>query len=176
MNFFEGLQMTIFSMLGFTVLVLLVTLSFFYLLWVNKRQKLEKESYELHQVMQTHFHQLHHILSELEPLMAHDKAFYEELQTYVKAHHNDYPVLGQVDGLEAKEFYNFLLHLEQDAKEHMSAFSSPITQQLDQMKLSLMRARESFAYADNEYKFLASSFPMSLLSKALEEEKILRKT
>ncbi len=158
-------------MLGFTVLVLLVILSFFYLLWVSKRQKLEKESYELHHVMQTHFHQLHHILSELEPLMAHDKAFYQELQTYVKAHHNDFPVLGEVDGLGAKEFYAFLLHLEQDAKDHMSAFSSPITQQLDQMKLSLMRARESFAYADNEYKFLSSNFPINIMSKALGEEK-----
>jgi len=161
--------MTIISMLGFTVLVLLVTLSFFYLLWVNKRQKLEKESYELHQVMQNHFQQLQHILLELEPLMAHDKAFYEELQVYVKAHHNDFPVLGEVDGLGAKEFYTFLLQLESDAKDHLSTFSSPITQQLDQMKLSLMRARESFAYADNEYKFLASSFPMCLLAKALDE-------
>ena len=167
--------MTIISMLGFTVLVLLVTLSFFYLLWVNKRQKLEKESYELHQVMQTHFHQLHHILSELEPLMKHDKAFFEELQAYVNAHHNDFPVLGEVNGLEAKEFYNFLLQLERDSKEHIAAFSTPITQQLDQMKLSLMRARESFAYANNEYKFLSSNFPMNILSKALEEEKMVRK-
>ena len=166
--------MTIVSMLGFTVLVLLVTLAFFYLLWVSKRQKLEIESYELHTVMQKHFQQMHHLLSELEPLMAHDKAFYEELQIYVKAHHSDFPILGDVDGLEAKEFYNFLLHLEQDSKEHMKIFSSPITQQLDQMKLSLMRARESFAYADNEYKFLTSSFPVNVLAKFLEQEKLPR--
>ena len=166
--------MTVVSMLGFTVLVLLVTLAFFYLLWVGKRQKLEIESYELHMTMQKHFQQMHHLLSELEPLMAHDKAFYEELQNYVKAHHSDFPVLGDVDGLEAKEFYNFLLHLEQDSKEHMKIFSSPITQQLDQMKLSLMRARESFAYADNEYKFLTSSFPVNVLAKFLEQEKLPR--
>jgi len=168
--------MTIVSMLSFTVLVLLVTLSFFYLLWVNKRQRLETESYELHTVMQKHFQQMHHILSELEPLMAHDKAFYEELQSYVKAHHSDFPVLGDVDGLEAKEFYSFLLHLEQDSKEHMKIFSSPITQQLDQMKLSLMRAREAYAYADNEYKFLTSSFPVNVLARFLEQEKIPRRT
>jgi hypothetical protein len=167
--------MTVILMLGFTMLVLLVTLSFFYLLWVSKRQKLESQSYELHLVMQKHFQQMHQLLAELEPLMAHDKAFYEELQGYVKAHHSDFPVLGEVDGLEAKEFYNFLLHLEQDSKEHMKMFSSPITQQLDQMKLSLLRARESFAYADNEYKFLTSSFPVNILARLLEQEKLPRK-
>jgi len=163
--------MTFASMLVFTVLVLLVTLSVFYLVWVHKRQKLERESFELHELMQKHYHQLSYILSELEPLMAHDKAFYEELQSYVKEHRTDYPVLGDVDGLEAGEFYNFLLHLEQDAKQHISVFNSPITQQLDQMKLSLMRARDSFSYADNEYRFISSSFPMNLLAKMVENEK-----
>ncbi len=168
--------MTLVSLLSFTVLVLLVILSFFYLLWVSKRQKLESESYELHTVMQKHFQQMDCLLCELEPLMTHDRAFYEELQNYVKAHYSDFPVLGEIDGLEAKEFYNFLLHLEEDSKEHMKMFSSPITQQLDQMKLSLMRARESFAYADNEYKFLTSSFPVSMLAKFLEQEKLPRRT
>lgn len=163
--------MTFASMLVFTVLVLLVTLSVFYLVWVNKRQKLERESYELHELMQKHYHQLSYILNELEPLMAHDKAFYEELQGYVQEHHTEYPVLGDVDGIEASEFYNFLLHLEHDAKEHISVFNSPITQQLDQMKLSLMRARDSFSYADNEYQFISSSFPMNLLAKMVENEK-----
>lgn len=166
--------MTVLSMLGFTALVLLVTLSLFYLIWATKRQKLEKESYELHQVMQKHYHQLLYILNEIEPLMSHDRAFYEELQIYVKEHYSDYPVLGEVDGLEAKEFYSFLLHLENDAKDHLSAFNAPITQQLDQMKLSLMRARETFNYADNEYKFLSSSFPVNIISKLLEEEKIMK--
>ena len=162
-------------MLGFTVLVLLVTFSFFYLLWVSKRQKLEIQSYELHTVMQKHFQQMDQILLEIEPLMHHDKAFYEELQAYVQEHHSDFPVLGEVDGLEAKEFYSFLLHLENDSKEHLKIFTSPITQQLAQMKLSLMRARESFAYADNEYKFLISNFPVNVLAKFLEQEKLPRK-
>jgi len=163
--------MTILSMFGFTLLVLLVTLSVFYLVWVNKRQKLERESYELHELMQKHYNQLSYILNELEPLMAHDKAFYEELQVYVQEHHTDYPVLGEVDGHEAKEFYEFIMHLEHDAKEHIGVFNSPITQQLDQMKLSLMRARETFSYADNEYQFISANFPMSLMAKALENEK-----
>lgn len=163
--------MSVYSMLGFTVFVLLVTASVFYLLWMNKRQKLERESYELHQLIQKHYHQLLHILNEIEPLMAHDKAFYEELQLYVQTHHSDFPVLGDVNSHEADEFYGFLLNLEKDAKEHASVFSSPITQQLDQMRLSLMRARESFSYADNEYRFLASSFPISILAKILENEK-----
>jgi len=162
------------SLLVFTVLVLLVVMIFFYLIWVNKRQKLERESYELHQTMQKHYHQLMYILSEIEPLMAHDRAFYEELSAYVKEHHSEYPVLGDVDGLEAKEFYEFLLHLEHDAKDHISAFSAPITQQLDQMRLSLMRARETFNYADNEYRFLSSSFPVNLISRLLEEEQIMK--
>ncbi len=164
----------ILSFLVFTVLVLLVVLIFFYLIWVNKRQKLERESYELHQIMQKHYHQLMHILNEIEPLMAHDMAFYEELRAYVQEHYRDYPVLGDVDGMEAKEFYSFLLHLEHDAKEHICAFSAPITQQLDQMRLSLMRARESFSYADNEYRFFSSSFPVNMISKLFEEEKIMR--
>lgn len=168
--------MTVLSMLGFTALVLLVTLSLFYLIWATKRQKLEKESYELHQVMQKHYHQLSHILGEIEPLMAHDRAFYEELQLYVKEHHTNFPILGEVDGLEAKEFYNFLLQIECDAKDHLHAFSSPITQQLDQMKLSLMRARDSFAYADNDYKFTSSSFPINIMAKMLEQESFPKKT
>jgi len=163
--------MTFYTLLVFTMLVLLVTLVVLYLIWVNKRQKLERESYELHELMQKHYHQLSYILNELEPLMAHDKAFYEELQGYVKEHYTDYPVLGEVDGSEAREFYNFLLHLEKDAKEHISVFNSPITQQLDQMKLSLMRARDAFSYADNEYQFISSNFPMSLMAKILENEK-----
>jgi hypothetical protein len=163
--------MSVYSMLGFILFVLLVTASVFYILWMNKRQKLERESYELHQLMQKHYHQLLYILNEIEPLMAHDKAFYEELQVYVEKHHSDFPVLGDVDSHEADEFYAFLLDLEKDAKEHISAFSSPITQQLDQMRLSLMRARESFSYADNEYRSLASSFPISILAKILENEK-----
>jgi len=162
-------------MLGFTALVLLVITSVFYLLWIGKRQKLEKESYELHQTMQKHYHQLSFILDEIEPLMAHDKAFYEELQLYVQEHHTNFPVLGEVDGLEAKEFYNFLLHIEHDAKDHLHTFSSPITQQLDQMKLSLMRARDSFTYADNEYKFISSSFPINLVAKMLEQESFPKK-
>ena len=164
----------ILSLIVFTVLVLLVVMIVFYLIWVNKRQKLERESYELHQTMQKHYLQLLSILDELEPLMAHDKAFYEELQLYVKEHYTNYPVLGEIDGLEAKEFYSFLLHLENDAKDHLHAFSAPITQQLDQMKLSLMRARESFSYADNEYRFLSSSFPVNIISKFLEEERIIK--
>lgn len=163
-------------MLGFTVLVLLVITSIFYLLWVGKRQKLEKESYELHQVMQKHYHQLSYILDEIEPLMAHDRAFYEELQLYVQEHHTSFPVLGEVDGLEAKEFYNFLLHIEHDAKDHINTFSSPITQQLDQMKLSLMRARDSFTYADNEYQFISSSFPINIMAKILEQESFPKKS
>jgi len=167
--------MTLVSMLSFTVLVLLVTISIFYLIWVTKRQKLERESYDLHQVMQNHYHQLSHILGEIEPLMAHDKAFYEELQNYVKEHHTSFPVLGDIDGLEAKEFYNFLLHIEHDAKDHLHTFSSPITLQLDQMKLSLMRARDSFNYADNEYRFISSSFPINLMAKMLEQENFPKK-
>lgn len=163
--------MSVYTMLGFTVFVLLVIASIFYLLWMSKRQKLERESYELHQLMQKHYHQLLHILNEIEPLMAHDKAFYEELQLYVQTHHSDFPVLGDVNSHEADEFYSFLLNLEKDAKEHVSVFSSPITQQLDQMRLSLMRARESFSYADNEYRFLASSFPINIMAKILENEK-----
>lgn len=163
--------MSVFSMLGFTLFVLLVTVSVFYLLWMNKRQKLEREAYELHQLMQKHYHQLLHILNEVEPLMAHDKAFYEELQAYVQTHHSNFPVLGDVNSHEADEFYRFLLDLEKDAKAHISVFNSPITQQLDQMRLSLMRARESFSYADNEYRFLASSFPISIMAKILENEK-----
>jgi len=164
----------ILSMLVFVGLVVLVGTIIFYLIWVNKRQKLEKESYELHQVMQVHYHQLLHILDEIEPLMTHDRAFYEELQLYVKEHHSEYPVLGEVDGVEANEFYDFLLHLEHDAKDHICIFSGPITQQLDQMRLSLMRARETFKYADNEYKFLSSSFPGNMISKLLEEDKIMK--
>ncbi len=163
--------MTFFTLLGFMLLVVLVTISIFYMIWMNKRQKLERESYELHQLMQKHYHQLSYILNELEPLMAHDKAFYEELQSYVQEHHTDYPILGDVDGAEAREFYDFLLHLEKDAKAHINAFNSPITQQLDQMKLSLMRARESFSYADNEYQFLSSSFPINIMAKMLDREK-----
>jgi len=125
--------------------------------------------------MQNHYHQLSHILGEIEPLMAHDRAFYEELQAYVKEHHTNFPILGDVDGIEAKEFYNFLLHIEHDAKDHLHAFSSPITLQLDQMKLSLMRARDSFTYADNEYKFASSSFPISILAKMLEQEHFPKK-
>ena len=162
-------------MLGFTALVLLVITSVFYLLWIGKRQKLEKESYELHQVMQKHYHQLTFILNEIEPLMAHDKAFYEELQHYVQEHHTSFPILGEIDGLEAKEFYNFLLHIEHDAKDHLHTFSSPITQQLDQMKLSLMRARDSFNYADNEYRFISSSFPINIMAKMLEQESFPKK-
>jgi len=167
--------MTIVSLLGFTLLVLLVVISIFYLLWVTKRQKLEKESYELHQTMQKHYHQLTHILGEIEPLMAHDRAFYEELQAYVKEHHTSYPILGDIDGLEAKEFYSFLLHIEHDAKDHLHTFSSPITQQLDQMKLSLMRARDAFTYADNEYKYASSSFPINLMARVLEEDKFAKR-
>lgn len=170
MNLWQGLYMTVFSMFSFTVLVLLVAISFLYLIWISKRQKLEKESYELHQLMQNHYHQLSHILGEIEPLMAHDRAFYEELQSYVQEHHTNFPILGDIDGLQAKEFYNFLLHLEHDAKDHLQAFSSPITLQLDQMKLSLMRARESFAYADNEYQYASSNFPISLMAKMLEQD------
>lgn len=103
--------------------------------------------------------------------MAHDKAFYEELQVYVKEHHTNHSVYGEVDGSEAGEFYDFLLHLERDAKEHISIFNSPIVQQLDQMKLTLLRAQDSFTYADNEYKFLSSSFPISIVAKILENEK-----
>jgi len=168
--------MTIFTLLGFTVLVLLVITSVFYLLWVTKRQKLERESYELHQVMQKHYQQLSHILGEIEPLMAHDRAFYKELQSYVQEHHTNFPVLGEVDGLEAKEFYNFLLHIEHDAKDHLHTFSSPITQQLDQMKLSLMRATDAFKYADNEYQFIASSFPINLMAKVFEQEPFPKKS
>jgi len=175
MNLLQGLKMTVISMLGFTVLVLLVVTSIFYLIWISKRQKLERESYELHQVMQNHYHQLSHILGEIEPLMAHDRAFYKELETYVQEHHTNFPVLGEVDGIEAKEFYNFLLHIETDAKEHLHAFSSPITLQLDQMKLSLMRARDAFSYADNEYKFASSSFPINLMAKLLEQEQFPKK-
>ncbi len=162
--------MTIFSILSFTVLVLLVTSAVFYLIWVTKRQKLESESYQLHQMMQNHYHQLANILGEIEPLMAHDKAFYEELQTYVKEHNISFPVLGEIDGLEATELYSFLLHIEHDSKNHLHVFSSPITQQLTQMKLSLMRARDSFSYADNEYKFVSSSFPISLMSKLMYQD------
>lgn len=167
--------MTFLSLLGLGLLVVLVGISLLYLIWMNKRQKLERESYELHELMQKHYLQLSQILGELEPLMAHDRAFYESLQAYVQERHTDYPILGDIDGLEAQEFYDFLLHIERDAKNHLHAFSSPITQQLDQMKLSLMRARDAFHYADNEYKFLSSSFPMSLMSKVLEEEKTLRR-
>ncbi len=163
--------MTFFSLLVLGLLVMLVGVSLLYLIWMNKRQKLERESYELHELMQKHYLQLSHILSELEPLMAHDKAFYESLQAYVKEHHTDYPILGDVDGTQAQEFYDFLLHIERDAKNHLQAFSSPITQQLDQMKLSLMRARDAFHYADNEYRYLSASFPMNLMSKVFEEEK-----
>ena len=170
--FLKAIYMVL-SLIVFTLLVLLVVMIIFYLIWVNKRQKLERESYELHQTMQKHYLQLSNILHELEPLMAHDRAFYEELRAYVQEHYTNYPVLGEVDGLEAKEFYSFLLHLERDAKDHLSTFSSPITQQLDQMKLSLMRARESFNYADNEYRFLSSSFPVNIISKLLEEEKLI---
>jgi len=162
-------------MLSFTVLVVLVTISVFYLIWISKRQKLEKEAYELHQVMQNHYHQLSHILGEIEPLMAHDKAFYEELQVYVKEHHTNFPILGDVNGLEAKEFYNFLVHIEQDSKNHLHTFSSPITMQLDQMKLSLMRARDAFSYADNEYRFVSSSFPINMMSKVLEQDEFPQK-
>lgn len=167
--------MMILTMLGFTALVLLVTFSLFYLIWATKRQKLERKSYELHQVMQKHYHQLSHILAEIEPLMAHDKAFYEELQAYVHEHYISFPILGEVDGLEAKEFYNFLLHIEHDSKDHLHAFSSPITQQLDQMKLSLMRARDSFTYADNDYKFASSSFPINIMAKLLEQQSFPKK-
>ncbi|HIC43996.1 MAG TPA: hypothetical protein EYO73_06810 [Sulfurimonas sp.] len=167
--------MTLISILSFTVLVLLVIISVLYLIWISKRQKLEKEAYALHQVMQNHYHQLSHILGEIEPFIAHDKAFFEELQVYVKEHHTSFPILGDIDGVEAQEFYNFLLHIEHDAKGHLHAFSSPITLQLDQMKLSLMRARDSFSYANNEYQFLSSSFPINIISKVLEQESFPKK-
>ena len=163
--------MTIVSILVFTALVLLISISILYLIWIHKRQKLETESYVLHELMQKHYYQLSSILNELEPLMAHDKAFYEELQVYVKEHHTNYSVYGEVDGSEAGEFYDFLLHLERDAKEHISIFNSPIVRQLDQMKLTLLRAQDSFTYADNEYKFLSSSFPINIVAKMLENEK-----
>jgi len=163
--------MSILSLLGFILFVLLVMMIVAYLLWTNKRQKLEKESYEMHQLMQDHYRQLNDILVGLEPIMTDDMEFFEELKSYVKQHCYDYPVLGDIDGLEAEEFYEFLTHLQADVKKHISAVSSPITQQLDHMSLSLTRAREAFTYANNAYKMISSSFPISLMARMLEDEK-----
>lgn len=162
--------MPILTMLGFSLLLLLGTISVFYIIWMSKRQKLERESYELQQVVQKHYQKLLPMLSEIEPLMAHDRAFYEELKLYLSAHDSDFPTLGDVDSMEAKKFYTFLTHLEDKAKKQVSVFSSPITQQLEQMRSSLMRARESFAYVDNEYRILSSTFPVNIMAKILENE------
>lgn len=161
--------MPLVSMLGFSLLLLLVTISIFYIVWMSKRQKLERESYVLQQVVQTHFQSLLPMMSDLELLMAHDRAFYEELQDYIKAHCSDFPTLGSVDSKEAKTFYTFLTHLEQKVRKNVSAFSLPIMLQLEQMRSSLMHARESFAYIDYEYKVLASSFPVNIMAKMLED-------
>lgn len=161
--------MPLVSMLGFSFLLLLVTLSVFYIVWMSKRQKLELESYVLQQLVQTHFQSLLPMMRDIEPLMAHDRLFYEELQHYIKARCGDFPVLGSVDSKEAKTFYTFLTHLEQKVRTNISAFSLPIIQQLEQMRSSLMHARESFAYVDHEYKVLASSFPVNIMAKMLED-------
>ncbi len=156
-------------MLGFSFLLFFITISVFYIIWMSKRQKLERESYTLQQVVQTHFQSLLPMMRELEPLMAHDRAFYEELECYIRAHCSDFPTLGSVDSSEAKAFYAFLTHLEQKVRKNVSAFSVPIMQQLEQMRSSLMHARESFAYVDHEYRTLASSFPVSIMAKMLED-------
>jgi hypothetical protein len=109
------------------------------------------------------------MMSDIEPLMAHDRAFYEELQDYIRVHCSDFPTLGSVDSKEAKTFYAFLTHLEQKVRKNVSAFSLPLIQQLEQMRSSLMYARESFAYVDHEYKVLASSFPVNIMAKILED-------
>ena len=166
--------MSILSSFGFVVFVFLLVLIVMYLLWVNKRQKLEKESYEMHQLMQEHYHNLSEILTGLEPLMKDDMEFFVELKAYVQSHSCDYPILGDVDGLEAEEFYKFLIHLDQDTKKNIALISSPITQQLDHMKLSLRRAMEAFTYANNAYRMLSSSFPINLMAKILENEKLPR--
>ena len=158
-------------MFSFTVLVLLVVISIFYLIWISKKQKLEKEAYELHQVIQTHCLKLQSILSEVKPLMTNDKTFYDELQEYIKSTYIEHPVVLEASALDAKEFYGFLLHLEQDASEHVKIFTRPITLELDQMKLSLMRAREAYLYADNEYKFLTSNFPTNIMDKFIKKDK-----
>ncbi len=67
-----------------------------------------------------------------------------------------------------KVFYE---ELQGYVKEYVSIFNSPIVQQLDQMKLTLLRAQDSFTCADNEYKFLSSSFPINIVAKMLENEK-----
>ena len=166
--------MSILSFFGFMIFVFLVALIVMYLLWVSKRQKLEKESYQMHQLMQEHYHSLSEILVGLEPLMKDDMEFFTELKSYVQSHSCDYPILGNVDGLEAEEFYDFLMQLDQDAKKNIAMISSPLTQQLDHMKLSLMRAREAFTYADNAYRILSSSFPINLMAKMLDNEKLPR--
>jgi hypothetical protein len=161
--------MPLLSMLGFSLLLFFVTVSVFYFIWMSKRQKLERESYLLQQLVQTHFQSLLPMMHDLEPLMAQDRPFYEELQGYIKARYGDFPVLGSVDSREAKRFYSFLTHLEQKVRTNISAFSLPIIQQLEQMRSSLMQARESFAYVDHEYKVLASSFPVNIMAKMLED-------
>jgi hypothetical protein len=161
--------MPLVSMLGFSLLLFFVTISVFYIIWMSKRQKLERESYTLQQVVQTHFQSLLPMMSDIEPLMAHDRAFYEELQDYIRVHCSDFPTLGSVDSKEAKTFYAFLTHLEQKVRKNVSAFSLPLIQQLEQMRSSLMYARESFAYVDHEYKVLASSFPVNIMAKILED-------
>lgn len=161
----------IISLISFTVFILLITLTLFYLIWINKRQKLEQESYKLNQLMQTHYKQTLQILAELEPMMQNDKAFFNELQNYVKEHYQNTNTLGDINGLEAKEFYSFLLYMERDNTKNIKTLGSPIVQRLKQMKLSLMKARESFAYADNEYKCITSSFPINIIAKVLEDKR-----
>lgn len=161
--------MPLLSMLGFSLLLFLITISIFYLIWMGKRQKLERESYVLQQIVQTHFQSLIPLMNDLEPLMADDRAFYEELEDYIRAHCSDFPTLGSVDSKEAKTFYTFLTHLEQKVRTNISAFGLPLMQQLEQMRLTLMHARESFAYVDHEYKVLASSFPVNIMAKMLED-------
>jgi len=162
----------IFYMFGFTVLVLLVILTIFYLNWINKKQKLDKESYNLHLLMQKHYEKLQNILTEIKPLMTEDKEFYQELQEYIKANFINYPLIAEADALDAKEFYLYLLHLEENSKLHVEIFTKSITLELDQMKLSLMRARDSYSYADNEYKFLTSTFPTNIIDKLLKPQKL----
>lgn len=53
-------------------------------------------------------------------------------------------------------------------KEHVPIFNSPVAEQSDQIKLTLLRGQDSFTYADNEYKFLSSSFPINIVAKMLE--------
>lgn len=166
--------MSMLSFLGFVMFLFLLFLIVIYLLWVNRRQKLEKESYRMHQLMQEHYHNLSEILRGLEPIMKDDREFFMELKAYVESHKCDYPVLGDVDGAEAEEFYTFLAHLDQDTKKNIASISSPITQQLDHMKLSLMRSMEAFSYAHNAYKVLSSSFPVNLMAKMFENEKLPR--